>query len=173
MKKKPFLILEATIALVLITVLIGIVFSSYQQLVVSQHYLKESKKSILSQKKLQLRLKQIFSNVISFEKKNEHFYLVTYDNKGDLDPLFRGQLQGMFYIDSIPQKSKSQRKLVLTTWPKKGDPRLEVLFENIESFSFLFFDEQKKEWTDHYPKTTPFMIKLFIDKNRLVIPLFL
>lgn len=160
MKKRPFLLLELSIALILLTGVIAILFSSYRELSVGKHKLKECRENIFNKQRLQLRLNQIFSGLKVFESTQTLF---SYDNGVDIDPNFRGTIEGLFHLD--------KDNLLLVTWPENGEPRVELLMEKVESFSVRFFDPAKGVWLDSFSTPKPFMAIVKINKEE--IPLFL
>lgn len=163
MKKRPVLLLELVISLVLFAAIIGILFSSYQELTIAKFRLRKDKEIILTRQKLQLRLSQIFSHIETL-KIEEQVCLLTYDNGWDPAVDFRGSRDAMLYID--------KGRLALVTWPEKGIPRKEILYESVHSFFLTFFDTKKGSWDAAYPAQKPFMMKMMIDKN-LTLPFFL
>lgn len=163
MRKRPVLLLELVISLVLFGAIIGILFSSYQELTLAKSQLRKDKEIILTREKLQLRLSQIFSHLKTL-KVEEQVCLLTYDN--GLDPAidFRGSRDAMLYID--------KGRLALVTWSDKGVARKEILCESAHAFAFAFFDAKKGTWDAEYPAQKPFMMKMVIDQN-LTLPFFL
>ncbi len=162
MRKRPVLLLELLISLVLFVIIIGILFSSFKELFLAKFVLKKDKETILTRQKLQLRLTQIFSNTTKL-KCEKGVCLLTYDNKLDPDKNFRGPLEAMLYID--------KGRLAFVTWPEKGEGRKEILYESANFFKLSFFDTDKRDWNSAYPKQ-PFMMKMTLDDN-FELPLFL
>jgi hypothetical protein len=163
MRKRPVLLLELCIAMVLMGGIVAVLFSSYTDLSLSKFHLKEEKEKVFNRQRLHLRLEQIFSRLGSWKVLEKEGCFFSYDNGADLDPAFRGVVEGMIYID--------KGELILTTWPEKGDPRQEILCENANNFSIEFFDSSKGEWIAGYPAEKPFMIKMKLNKEE--IPFFL
>gem|GEM_PF-1390356 len=166
MQRRPVLLLELFLSFTLITLLIAFLFSSYRELGMVTSRVRSCKLKILPQYKVQLRLKQIFSKLTRFSRQDEEHYLLMYNSEIDLDPHFRGQIMGLLHLE--------KGTLYLTTWPQEGSrafPRHELLASQIPSLSFSFFDEEKREWSEEYPKTKPFMMKITLGKT--VMPLFL
>ncbi|HUD02222.1 MAG TPA: DUF1494 domain-containing protein [Rhabdochlamydiaceae bacterium] len=162
MKKRPILLLELVISLVLFGAIVGILFSSYRELSLAKVQIRKDKEWVLSRQKLQLRLAQIFSNVKTM-KMADSSCLMTYDNGVDVQTEFRGILEGMLFID--------KGRLALVSWPEKGIGRKEILLEPASYFSFEFFDSKKGTWAATYPEQKPFMMKMTIDN--IPYPFFL
>lgn len=163
MKKRPVLLLELVISLVLFGAIMGILFSSYQELMLAKSLLRKNKEMILTRQKLQLRLSQIFSRLEAL-RIEEQAYLITYDNGLDPAAEFRGNREALLYVD--------KGRLALVTWPDKGTARKEILYESASSFSLTFFDAQVGDWSAKYPTQKPFMMQMIID-NDLKLPFFL
>lgn len=162
MKKRPVLLLELMISLVLFSIIIGILFSSYREFSLAKTSLRKEKELILTQQKCQLRLGQIFSHLKTLKVENNTCHL-SYDNGIDIQKEFRGSLEAMLLID--------KGRLALVTWSEKGEARKEILSESAKSFSFQFFDTKKGTWSSQYPEQKPLMMKFTIDKTHY--PFFL
>jgi hypothetical protein len=163
MRKRPVLLLELCIAMVLMAGIVAILFSSYTDLSLAKFHLKEEKEKVFNRQRLHLRLEQIFSGLGSWKDLEKKGYFFSYDNGADLEAPFRGVVEGMIHID--------KGDLILTTWPEKGNPRMEVLCENIDNFSIKFFDSAKGEWIVGYPAVKPFMIMMKLNNEE--IPFFI
>lgn len=143
--------------------IVAILFSSYTDLSLAKFHLKEEKEKVFNRQRLHLRLEQIFSRLGSWKDLEKKGCFFSYDNGADLDPAFRGVVEGMIHIGN--------GELILTTWPEKGDPRQEILCENIDDFSIKFFDSSKGAWIEGYPAVKPFMIMMKLNNEE--IPFFL
>jgi hypothetical protein len=157
MKKRPVLLLELLIALVLFTGVIAVLFSSCRDLAVSKNLLQLDKEVILNRQKIQLRLNQVFTHLKSMEA-SDHLYFFTYDNNADLDPDYRGTLDALLY-------KNGQGHLILATYSKAKDARKEILSENVSSFHIKFFDEKKGFWSPTYPENKTSMMKIEINNE--------
>lgn len=162
MQKRPVLLLELVISLVLFGVIIGFLFSSYREFSITKITLSKEKDLIFNRQKLQLRLGQIFSHLKTLKMEGSDC-LLSYDNGIDVEPDFRGPLEAMLYID--------KGRLALISWPKKGIERKEILFESARFFSFDFFDPKTGTWTSRYPEQKPLMMKIIVDGTQY--PFFL
>lgn len=156
MQKRPILLMELVISLVLFGAIIGILFSSYREFSLAKIALRNDKELILNRQRLQLRLGQIFSSLKTL-KIEENACHLSYDNGIDLEKEFRGQLEAMLLID--------KGRLALVTWPEKGIARKEIICESAKSFSFSFFDTKKGIWTSQFPEQKPLMMKITIDQT--------
>jgi hypothetical protein len=162
MKKRPVLLLELMISLVLFSVIIGILFSSYKEFSLAKTMLRKEKEAILAQQKCQLRLGQIFSHLKTLKIEGNACHL-SYDNGIDIEKEFRGSLEAMLLID--------KGRLALVTWPEKGGARKEILCDSAKTFSFEFFDTKKGDWSYQYPDQKPLMMKFTLDET--TYPFFL
>jgi len=162
MQKRPILLMELVISLVLFGAIIGILFSSYREFSLAKIALRKEKELILTRQKLQLRLGQIFSHLKTLKMKDSSCH-IAYNNEIDMSKDFRGVLEGMLYID--------KGRLAFVTWAEKAPARKEILVESASSFSFSFFDEKKGAWTSQYPDQKPLMLKITIDQT--TYPFFL
>lgn len=150
------LLLELVISLVLFSVIIGILFSSYKEFSLIKRSLQKEKTIILGKQKLQLRLGQIFSQLKTLKIENDACQL-SYDNGIDVEKEFNGALDAMLMID--------RGRLALVSWSDQGNARKEILSEPAKSFSFQFFDTKKGEWSPQYPDQKPLMMQFFLDET--------
>ncbi len=162
MRKRPILLMELVISLVLFGAIIGILFSSYREFSLAKTTLRKEKELILNRQKMQLRLGQVFSQLKSI-KVEDHSCHLSYDNGIDTETAFHGELEAMLLID--------KGRLALVTWSEKGKARKEILCESAKSFSFSFFDTKKGAWSPLYPEQKPLMMKMTVDKT--TYPFFL
>jgi hypothetical protein len=162
MKKRPILLLELVISMVLFSIIIGILFSSYKEFSLAKTSMRKDKELILARQKLQLKLGQIFSNLKSLKVENNACHL-SYDNGIDLEKDFRGQLDAMLLID--------KGRLVFVSWGQQEKVRKEILCESAKSFSFTFFDTNTGTWGPTYPEQKPMMMKITVDET--TYPFFL
>jgi hypothetical protein len=156
MKKRPILLMELMISMVLFSIIIGILFSSFREFSLAKNSLRKDKELILNRQKLQLRLGQIFSSLKTLKIENNACHL-SYDNGIDLEKDFRGQLEAMLLID--------KGRLALVSWGEQGKVRKEIICESAKSFSFNFFDTKKGIWISAYPEQKPLMMKIIIDQT--------
>lgn len=162
MKKRPVLLLELVISMVLFSIIVGILFSSYKEFSLAKTSIRKDKELILARQKLQLRLGQIFSSLKTLKVENNACHL-SFDNGIDLDKDFRGQLDAMLLID--------KGRLAFVSWGQQERVRKEILCESARSFSFTFFDTKTGTWVPTYPEQKPMMMKITIDETHY--PFFL
>lgn len=162
-KRHAFLLLELTISLVIMGIVMGMLFLGYQQTLMAKQKIHEEKEKVLHKQRLLLRLRQIFRSVESFKEVPKQGFFLTYDASMDPDPDFRGMLEGVLFLD--------RNRLVLMSWSNEGKSRVEVLYENVGSASYLFFDSKTGSFEEKFPETSPLMVKVELDKWE--IPLFL
>ncbi len=167
--RRPILLLELCLATLLVGMIVAILFSSYWELSIARSRVKSYGEQISNWRRSQLRLEQIFSTTIDFNKENADLYSLTYDNGVDLEPSFRG------VVEAVLQVHKGG--LYFVTWPHKQalsqEPRRELLLKTVTSCSIIFFDEEVGNWSELYPKLKPFMVKIILNSGQTTIPLFL
>ncbi|HKY99603.1 MAG TPA: DUF1494 domain-containing protein [Rhabdochlamydiaceae bacterium] len=179
-RHKPFTLLEVIIAMGLTTLLLGILFRYYHQVSVANLKTQQVRQKIFSLSLFQEKLGQIFSQLSSGEE-NVSFctreiresvqsaLLFKYNNGVDPDPSFCDELDGMLYLDK-------NKLLSLVIWSKGGNPRKEILLENVAKTSFRFFDTSDNSWQDVWSKENdnlPTLIELsifFADKKSSAPP---
>lgn len=142
--------------MVLFSLIIGILFSSYKEFSLAKTSIRKDKALILARQKLQLRLGQIFSSLKTLKVENNACHL-SYDNGIDLKEEFRGPLDAMLLID--------RGRLAFISWSEKGEARKEIICESAKSFSFTFFDTKTGKWGPTYPEQKPTMMKITIDET--------
>lgn len=143
-------------------------FVGYRQAATALAKTHTEKETVLSHQRLQLRLGQIFRAAESCQQISSDKFLIQYQGGVDPDPRFRGPLEGYLYTN--------KKQLLLISRPEEGDPRLEVLHDNVSAISFLFFDIKSGCFTENFPIIKPFMMQVRIptenDPN-FTLPLFL
>ncbi len=163
LRRSPALLLEMMIALVLMSGVMGILFTGFYNAIKAKNFIKKEKEKTLNLQRLKLRFTLLFKEVLDVKKLTTGGYYLHYHAGIDPNPHFRTNVEAVLKIRN--------RVLSLTSWPPKEAPRSEVLSENIESFHVEFFDETAGVFLETYPNEKPFMMKVFI--NQEVIPLFL
>lgn len=155
-KKRPFLLLELSIALILMAAIVTILMSSYRELSLAKKALDNDRAVVLQKQRLVLRLEQVLAKVVSWREVKTNQYVFTYNNGPDLEPSFRGEVEAMLYLDLD--------QLCMITWPNnKEPPRIEVLTNQLKEFSFEFFDTEQGLFEKKFPKEKPWMAKCVID----------
>lgn len=139
--------------MVLMATIVTLLMSSYQELSIAKNTLNKNRTTILEKERLHLRLEQILSKMVSWREVEANHYMFTFDHGPDLEPSFRGEVEGMFYLD--------HHRLCMVTWPNSEEPpRIEVLAKNIENFSFAFFNRSTGEFErSKYPDEKPLMVR--------------
>ncbi len=151
MKKKSFTLVEVLIAMVLMGILVGFLFKTHLETSLAASKLTYKKQILARDQRLYFRLSQIFSSKASV-KKQEDQLILHYDGGLDRDPDFRGPLTSLLYY--------KDKNVYLATWPEKGDPRLELLWENAPDLTLLLV-----------PEKNPTLVKITI--NKIEFPFFL
>jgi len=156
MRRRPFLLLELLIALTLAAVLLVYLFESQADLLRLRLKIDRVREEVLPKTRFYLRMRPLFSRFESCSLQNNQLTLHHRDNL-DPNPSFCGQLASTLYLD--------HGNLVLATYPQKGDPRLEIVYENVESISYAFW--MKSNWKEAPSKENPHpkKVKIFIKKE--------
>jgi hypothetical protein len=159
-KKRPFLLLELTIALVLMAAIVTILMSSYKELTFAKLALDEDRAVVLQKQRLTLRLEQVLAKIVTWRAVEPNRYAFTFNNGPDLEPSFRGEVEAMLYLD--------RDQLCMITWPNGNElPRIEVLANRVKNVSFAFFDTETGIFENYLPKEQPFMAKCIINKEAI------
>lgn len=133
MKKKSFTLVEVVIAMVLMAILVGFLFNTHLETSLALQKLEAKKKVLAQQHRFYFRLRQICSSHPSITEDHQQLIL-RYQGGLDLDENFRGSLTSALYFQN--------KNIYLATWPEKENPRLELLWENADSFTFTLFPEK-------------------------------
>src|SRR3990167_8076513 len=182
MKKKPILLLETMIALILTAILMTFLFSFFTQSAKMDKKLDAIRMAVSSLGYLQMRLQDLFLALDSSQLKSPiftqpsedskrlHLY-VTFDNGIDPSPEFSGIIQGKICLE--------EGNLCLISWPKDAErekpSRKEILLTDISDFSCEFFGEPmitKKaplEWQQSWPANgnrQPCMIRFHVTQKK-------
>ncbi len=171
--KRSLTILEIAIAMVLMGILLTGLFSIFHQGFKKSIALKEIKYKLLEQELFRLRLKQLFHS-------QEKLWLQDHsDARGlglcaslertfDADFGNAGSLLTMLYLNE-------KKQVCLATWTQKGQTRVEVLLDQVDTFECKLFDSKKKEWTDAWSfkmEDKPIMVTITLIRNHKEIPFY-
>lgn len=152
-KKRPFSLLEVTISLVLTTILLTTLFSSYRQLIQNKIEIEKASQGLHWRFFTQTRLNQIFESLeegAKFETK-EGALVFHFDNELDADPAYSGQLDGKLSLEG------SQLCLFLKD-------RKEILHKNVKNLTLSFYDPKEKKWKESWKgNALPLLLKMRID----------
>lgn len=141
----------------------AMLLTGFYSAIYNKNQVKVVKERVLSLQRLKLRFAALFKDVIDVKLISENAYYIKYKGGVDHNRNFRGEVEAVLKIKN--------NVLTLTCWPNEGDPRREVLSENVKSLSMEFFDEKAGGFHPPFPKQKPRMMKVFI--NGQEIPLFL
>lgn len=197
-KKHSFTLLEFLVSISLTAIIIALLLTFTFHFFTSQRKVKIAKQELLSQIDLQVRLRQLFSEMV-FPKEHS-FYLepktetlnFLFKAQPGPDPLFNGLLQGSLFVDknnALILKSQS-----LPENPDQKPFRLEKLASNIDKIKFRFYQRKSSphnpqklccltvdQWTEKEPpeamqiiieKKQPETLIFFLDPNKSSILLF-
>ena len=162
-KRRPFLLLEMMIALVLMSTVMAMLFSGFYGAITAKNKARQEKERALNFERLRLRFGILFKDVIDFKKISTGDYYIKYKGGMDHKPNFRSEIEAILRL--------KDKILTLISWTENGEPRKEILGENIEDLSFDFFDVKTGIFDPQYPKKKPFMMKIKVNGTEL--PIFL
>lgn len=157
MKRRSFLLLEMMIAMAIMAGAIAMLFSGFYSAIHNKNKVKNERERVLGLQRLKLRFEILFKDVIDVKEISQSEYYVKYQAGIDPDFKFRGERECILNL--------TKKTLTLTTWPEEGNPRYEVIAENITSLSFEFFDEAEGQFKPTYPKKKPPMMKIVLNGN--------
>lgn len=145
--KRPLSLLEVMIGLVLSTILLTALFSSFRELMQKKAELAKMHGEKHWEYVTEVRLNQIFEAINSesifrtepyrdIAPQSLHF---TFNNGVDSDPKFCQQLEGYLFVNH-------EKEFCLMIESKEGKQRKEVFLKNGSNFSIQFFDPAEKKW---------------------------
>jgi hypothetical protein len=176
-KKRNLSLLEVCVSLFIIAILLSLVFGYFSQVVLVENKIKKAQSDVLICQHLQIKLKQIFSNVIPLPSSTDESIFFTekklssinfaFDNGIDPDPRFSGPVIGKLFFES--------NNLKLDIFPidqKQKIKKSEILIKNISKAEFKFLNKSSKtnkwKWITQWSKeknSLPPMIKLKLAKK--------
>jgi hypothetical protein len=162
-KRYPALLLEMMIAFILMGGVIAILLNGFYDAIKAKNRLKQEREKTLGLERLKLRFEALFKNVVDVKYVSENIYYIRTKGAVDHERLFRGEVEAVLQIE--------KNILSLTSWPKKGTPRHEVLSEEASTLKLEIFDEKKGKFSEKYPFHKPRMMKVTL--NQVELPLFL
>jgi hypothetical protein len=164
--------MEVMIGLSLLSLILGMIFSTLHQETVLQHRIHKMQQETLSKMDLQQRLDKIFSNISppdpisnhrSMYSSDSHESLfVFFDNGIDPDPIFSGIVQGLINLDKT--------NLVLHYYVDDEPARTMILKENVQSLAFEFMMQTSDgistlaTW-DKKINFSPLYVKMILNKE--------
>lgn len=177
-RKHPFTLLEMVIGMSLAALLIGFLFTTFQQTALGNSKIKPAQKEVHQRVCLQIRLSTLFGS-LEFERNKTDFYTAphpesynealyfSFKQEVDANPDFIGLVNGVLFV------KQPQGQLCLDTFSTSGSIRHEVFLENIKELSFQFVDGQKGKMETHWPKEADFppsLLKLLVTEKEIKIP---
>ncbi len=164
-KRRPMLLLEMLIALVLMSGVLAFLFTGFYDAIKAKNFVKAEKEKILSEERLKLKFYTLFKNIIDIKPLGDNTYSLKYNGGIDPDPEFCTDLKAMLVL-------KDKRLTLITYSPEKeGAPRQELLSDSVDTLQFEYFDEKVGTFLPTFPKHKPLMVKVTI--NETILPLFL
>ncbi|MFI5333607.1 MAG: hypothetical protein ACHQT8_00380 [Chlamydiales bacterium] len=157
-KKRPFTLLEVTIALFLTSILLFFIFGFFRQTTMQNIAAQELDAKVCIYEKAEMRLATLFSSLSQEEQgKPPLFYtehstkgpqlIFSFQNGADTDPLFSGKIRARLLLE----KNKTL-ELHLLPLEGEGKMRKEVLLENVKELNFEFFDLNQKTQVPKWAK---------------------
>ncbi len=162
-KRHPALLLEMIIAFTLMGGVIAILLNGFYEAIRAKNQLKQDRAKILALQRLKNRFAALFQNVIDVKCLSDNVYYIRYKGAVDHERSFRSEVEAILQIKNDI--------LSLTSWPKKGNPRHEILSEGANLLKVELFDEIKGEFSKKYPSPNPRLVKITFNNEEL--PLFL
>lgn len=171
--RRPFTLLEVVIGIALASILIAVLFSTFQRTSLSNLKIKSIQRTVHERMCLQLRLTSIFDK-LEFERKKIQFYTAShaaaydqalyfsYKQEVDSDPSYIGVLNAALFL------KQPEKKLCLETYSTTGIVRTELFFEDLKTVSFQFLNAQKGTWESSWPKEadfSPALIKVIVTQK--------
>jgi len=153
-KKHSFTLIEVVIALSLMGIISGVLFSYWRDLNIKSARIEQVKATFLQRESLQIRLSEIFSLLTDDLTATEDELTFRYDNGVDPNPHLCGEIEGRLFFESgvlfLESKSLEQDEM-----------RLESLMREVKNFRFDLFEVDEE----------PIHLRLFIDD--ITFPFFL
>lgn len=139
-RKYPFTLMEVMIGFSLLSLILGMIFSTLYQETILNRRIQKMEQETMSKIDLQQCLDKIFANLLPAEPTsnqrsiyssgNQKSVFVFFDNGIDPNPLFSGIVKGSIGVDKT--------NLVLRLYQDNEPVRITVLRENIQSIAFEF-----------------------------------
>ena len=172
-KKYSFTLMEVMIGFVIISLVLGMIFSSLYQETVLKRKVEKMEKTVMTHVALQQFLDRVFANHILpdpqkskrtlYTKENPKPNLsISFDNGIDKDPLFCGEVEGLLLIEN--------GALVFKLWEGKPFERKVTLRKNVNHLSFEFLTngiqgiKSLTTWDETY-NFSPSFIKITLNHN--------
>ncbi|MCB1110596.1 MAG: hypothetical protein KDK64_06400 [Chlamydiia bacterium] len=167
MKRYAFSLMELMIALCLAATVLGVLFASLHQGIVSKAKLEKGASLVMTHARIQERLNQIFANIVEKKgvyvdkKKALHF---EFDHGIDPEPPFCD------FIAGVLEKKNNHLVLSLIAGEEK---REEILCKATHlDYEFLYHDGKEVKTTPIWEKDTgdnPLYLKLTIDQEPYIL----
>jgi len=152
--KRPLSLLEVMIGVVLASLLLTTLFSSFRELMQTGAKLTKMHQERHWEYVLHVRLNQLFEAIDSdalfttepyqdIAPKALHFI---FDNGVDANPKFCQKLDGYLFLNQ-------DRALCLVLQAQDGTERKEILVKNGKDYSLKFFDPLSKKWVGSWVQT--------------------
>ena len=152
MRKRHFTLIEVAVALSLISILMVFVLRFFTQSILLKNQFEEAQKTVIARKELQIRLNQMFSQLLSDSGEKPTLYL---DKKGlhlichngtDIDPDYSGYTKMRLFV-------KKGNLYLEQTSLDSASHRLELLLKNVLSLNFSFCKKGGSVWENLLAKS--------------------
>ncbi|MDJ0652293.1 MAG: prepilin-type N-terminal cleavage/methylation domain-containing protein [Simkaniaceae bacterium] len=172
-KKYSFTLMEVMIGFTLISLVLGMIFSSLYQEATLKRSIEKMEKAVMTHVEVQQFLDRVFANHLSSPLKGSQkpFYTkddpraklsITFDNGIDPNPLFCGEIEGILCIEN--------NALVFKLKEGESFERTAVLRKEVNALSFEFLTngdhglETHSTWSENRP-FSPSFVKITLNRN--------
>lgn len=173
LQKYSFTLMEVLVGFAIVSIVLGVVFSSLYQETLLKTKIEKMKRVVMSHVETQQCLDRIFANIIPMGPQNRKTTLyssesplpklfITYDNGIDPDPLFSGAVEGTLLIEN--------GNFVLKLHEEQSYERTTIIRENVSDLSFEFLTtsavglESLPSWEKEI-NFSPSFIKITLNKD--------
>lgn len=172
-KKYSFTLMEVMVAFAIISLVLGMIFSSLYQEARLKRKIEGMEKIVMPHVEVQQFLDRVFANHISSDPESHKRALytkddptpklsITFDNGIDRDPLFCGAIEGLLCIENDA--------LVFKLKEGESFERVAILKKGVEHLSFEFLTngthglESSPIWDENY-NFSPSFVKIILNHN--------
>jgi|GEM_PF-1958099 len=156
-KKYSLTLIELLVAIFLTGILLTLLWQTYHVYVKQASLLRQKQQDVYKVLFVKQRIDKLFAQGIRCQSKTSLFtpkqrdgdscsFCLLYEGGPDPDPSFNGPLRSLLYVDD-------RKRLCLATWSFDRKSTVEVLQEDILSFSLSYFHKDHKVWQQEWPET--------------------
>jgi hypothetical protein len=158
-QKRPFILFELMIALVLTAILLSVLLRFFINCVMIDKKIDTARRALHSYQQLEMRLSSLFTSLVPsstlphpvpcFYTIDEPALIAVYDNGIDPDPAFSGPILAKLFLD--------QDNLAILLWPlekkEREITRKEILLAHVSGFEFEFLTPKHSSPLDPHAKS--------------------